>query len=1497
MHTNHGSAMKNKAGLATKRKNVQVVVRTRPLSEMERDERCKNVVSCDSVSKVVSLKTTGNEKNHGHRQFGVFDRVYGTESTQIQVYGDVVAPLMKEVLSGYNCTVFAYGQTGSGKTYTMEGRHDESGSYSWETDPTSGIIPRALHQIFTELSTDDIDFTVRVSYVELYNEQIYDLLSLSNTSQCESLRIFDDKSKGVSIVGAEEVIVRTRDEVYDLLRRGADKRRTAATMMNISSSRSHSVFTVSVMIREPGLINGEELLRQGKLNLVDLAGSENIGRSGATDKRAREAGNINASLLALGRVINALTTSAPHIPYRESKLTRILQDSLGGKTITTIIATLSPASSNFEESVNTLEYAQRAKNIKNNPEINQKITRRGLLKEYNEEIERLRRDLLAAREKHGIYLDRENYDNMVGEIEEKSAKVEDLEGQLAGQLQRVKTLLEDFAIMDENYQTVYNKCLAALDKLEKRKTEVEQLNKDLAQTKDNLNSANSALKVSENSFVRLRAQAYRLQTNCATFYKDLVGQREKRRLPIRRNIPRTNGKGKDRVNTANVSSNLVQSVSNIGKEVDNFNSLIDKTLNTFRIEAEKAQSKLQVFVSSCKEHMQGQLDQINHHSEIASDRLKTIDNIVAEQKDSTSSMLICLDTALYESQSTTEQFLNHDYKRFTATGVTPARRKTNSFMEDLVELPPSQELVRSQLQLCTPRRASFYRARDSILDSSDFFNTLVSPNTLKQNLQMTNLDEVDKLETIGENSERGADVEDGSVGVRQSVWANAKFPLIDKSVSKVLTNCESRKELFHCSFRPALGHLVALLLDSFGDDSDVNLRLKSGNLLCLLTNLDFAAESADFVAFVLPGVFSRCRQILINSLPNLRSLDLVRCACQLIINAICVSFSELGADCRPNFSSEEKAKPPMSMNVLSFRRDANWVETAARRILPQTSLLLSHLSSHSVDYIRYESLNILSQIREQISSECFGPQFDRLAIDIAVLLYRDHMHKTRKLARRLIEDVCRQKGDLFELHTLNLLKKAIKSFEKDVKNASDGGVYLDNFNNLVQIVGSTLLDRLFPSEGVSALPPMKYGLCAKQFSELASLIVGTRNSEKLFDWCFENFRINSSVEQRLSIAFFAYSLLDALKDGHQADHFVGDVLQMLASMDSVLEEEVLDHRIADAIVTNSAESSLIQLLLRCLSTFHSRADDMFSARLRVDVTYELLKWCSSSNFGVKNAAELALSRLAESHCHQNVSSLIQSDAQQIVFKLSMDSRDFAVCPRFPLVFAGMVSRCEAGPMLLPKVRSVVDELLLWLDRSDQKRTVVLAKALRAYLNALDEWFPSLAPQTVAELSKPDEEGRGVHFEQHFISSAHLPLLLKLRGRIVADDPSELAWPCPGKIVLAKAIEAVLCVCRLSKDFVYWKIVHEFMPRAETLLQILLKESQNLGKLYAQTATYKLQCAMLDSVPGIIEYAKISPQHFKSMEDIIAVYAQERKLPKKLRDRASATLDHIEKLKK
>ncbi|KHJ95231.1 kinesin motor domain protein [Oesophagostomum dentatum] len=469
--------------------------------------------------------------------------VYGPATTQEQIYAEMVSSQVDRVLAGYNCTLFAYGQTGTGKTYTMEGGSGEHHSY--RDDPTTGIIPRAVEHIFEELEKSNTEeYSVRVSYLELYNEELFDLLAPSSEERDrERLRIFDDPMrKGVVVIsGAEEIPVRDRAEVYRLLKTGAVKRKTAATLMNMNSSRSHSIFTVSVVIREntpngeelvkqvrrshsiftvsvvirENTPNGEELVKQGKLNLVDLAGSEHIGRSGAEGKRAKEAGNINQSLLTLGRVITALTTSAPHVPYRlvfriffplsssvifsfyfyflrESKLTRLLQDSLGGATITSIIATLSPASANYEETISTLEYAARAKSIKNHPECNQKLSRKALFKEYNEEIERLRRDLRTAREKNGIFLSQESYEGMEKEIAEKTEKLEELEGQLDVAVGKLQKFLEDQEIMDEQYRELYHRNKRLESKLKQRVDELDDAKKNLAVTTDRLTATKSA---------------------------------------------------------------------------------------------------------------------------------------------------------------------------------------------------------------------------------------------------------------------------------------------------------------------------------------------------------------------------------------------------------------------------------------------------------------------------------------------------------------------------------------------------------------------------------------------------------------------------------------------------------------------------------------------------------------------------------------------------------------------------------------------------------------------------------------------------------------------------------------------------------------------------------------------------------------------------------------------------------------------------------------------
>ncbi|XP_043842527.1 kinesin-like protein KIF11 isoform X2 [Dromiciops gliroides] len=454
-----------------KGKNIQVVVRCRPFNLSERKANAHSVVDCDSFRKEISVRTGGMTDKTTRKTY-TFDMVFGASTKQIDVYRSVVCPILDEVIMGYNCTVFAYGQTGTGKTFTMEGERSPNEEYTWEEDPLAGIIPRTLHQIFEKLTENGTEFSVKVSLLEIYNEELFDLLNPS-TDASERLQMFDDprNKRGVIIKGLEEVTVHNKNEVYQILERGAAKRTTAATLMNAYSSRSHSVFSVTIHMKET-TVDGEELVKIGKLNLVDLAGSENIGRSGAVDRRAREAGNINQSLLTLGRVITSLVERAPHIPYRESKLTRILQDSLGGRTKTSIIATISPASVNLEETLSTLEYAHRAKNIMNKPEVNQKLTKKALIKEYTEEIERLKRDLAAAREKNGVYISDENYKAMNGKI--------------IFQEEQIAEYVEKISILEEELSRVTDLFVDNKNELEQCKSDLQYKVKELEDTQKNL---------------------------------------------------------------------------------------------------------------------------------------------------------------------------------------------------------------------------------------------------------------------------------------------------------------------------------------------------------------------------------------------------------------------------------------------------------------------------------------------------------------------------------------------------------------------------------------------------------------------------------------------------------------------------------------------------------------------------------------------------------------------------------------------------------------------------------------------------------------------------------------------------------------------------------------------------------------------------------------------------------------------------------------------------
>lgn len=362
---------------------------------------------------------------------------------------------------------------------------DMSSTFGMLSDE-AGIIPRVLNALFKKLDDEEIENCVRCSYIELYNEELRDLLAPDDGPK---LKIYDDNSRKnhltTMVQGMEERHIINATDGLKWLQEGSVKRQVAATKCNDLSSRSHSVFTITVHAKRK-TEDGEDYLVTGKLNLVDLAGSENIQRSGAENKRATEAGLINKSLLTLGRVINALVDRSAHIPYRESKLTRLLQDSLGGRTKTCIIATVSPAKSNLEETLSTLEYAFRAKDIRNKPQLNALINKKMLLRDFTSEIERLKSELIATRQRNGVYLSTEMYEEITAQnesrrilTEEQAAKIETLENNLRNKVQELFSLTSSFMGLKKEHE-------GTRAQLDETKEVLDQTDLVLAATRKNL---------------------------------------------------------------------------------------------------------------------------------------------------------------------------------------------------------------------------------------------------------------------------------------------------------------------------------------------------------------------------------------------------------------------------------------------------------------------------------------------------------------------------------------------------------------------------------------------------------------------------------------------------------------------------------------------------------------------------------------------------------------------------------------------------------------------------------------------------------------------------------------------------------------------------------------------------------------------------------------------------------------------------------------------------
>ena len=452
----------------SKSANVKVFCRIRPENEKEKLSGMKTCIIPASENSVkiftesigIDTGKDSSKNKSDNTQTFTFDGVFAPEEEQENIFNVVAKPLINGALEGINGTLFCYGQTSSGKTYTMEGIHNDT--------KLMGVIPRMMQYIFIliEKANSDIEYSVKCQYYQIYNEKIQDLLDIRK----KDLAIREDKNKGIWVEDCTEAYVSSQEEMYAVFKEGSNNRTVSATNMNKGSSRSHSLFVVTLFQRNT--ITGSS--KTGRIYFVDLAGSEKMSKTGIEGGTGlKEAQNINKSLMTLGMVINSLTEGAKHIPYRDSKLTRVLQESLGGNSMTNLVITCSPNFMNQSETMSTLRFGQRAKLIKNKVVANTQQSVKELLiklKKAEEKIASLEK--IIQGKNGGINIDLKNIKNNNIEISDKNFKCENCKV-IAGQLNYVKNEL--ITTMSENEELLKTKDELS-DDIKNKNDEIVKLN-------------------------------------------------------------------------------------------------------------------------------------------------------------------------------------------------------------------------------------------------------------------------------------------------------------------------------------------------------------------------------------------------------------------------------------------------------------------------------------------------------------------------------------------------------------------------------------------------------------------------------------------------------------------------------------------------------------------------------------------------------------------------------------------------------------------------------------------------------------------------------------------------------------------------------------------------------------------------------------------------------------------------------------------------------------